>query len=136
MTVVLREQLMAVLPDFGRYLGCDGTDIASHSAGQPARARGRTAGLDADWGHHENARIDARIERIAKGGAQKPRQLRCLLLPGDTGADKITPASSTTMLADGDDAGEPLRSAAVAWSNPVLNGDLVAACCNLMQERF
>jgi hypothetical protein len=71
-----------------------------------------------------------------QGGAQKPRQLRCLLLPGDTGADKITPASSTTMLADGDDAGEPLRSAAVAWSNPVLNGDLVAACCNLMQERF
>jgi hypothetical protein len=68
MTVVLREQLMAVLPDFGRYLGCDGTDIASHSAGQRARARGRTAGLDADWGHHENARIDARTERIAKGG--------------------------------------------------------------------
>ena len=64
LTVVLREQLMAVLPDFGlygtRHLGFDGTDIASHSTGQAARASGRTSDPDADWGHHEIQGVDAR----------------------------------------------------------------------------
>jgi len=60
MTVVLREQLMAVLPDFGEHLGFDGTDIASHSTGQKARTSGRTSDPDADWGYHETRGVDAR----------------------------------------------------------------------------
>jgi len=64
MIVILREQLMAVLPDFGlcetRHLGFDGTDIASHSTGQKARISGETSDPDADWGHHETRGVDAR----------------------------------------------------------------------------
>jgi hypothetical protein len=60
MTVILREQLMAVLPDFGEHLGFDGTDIASHSTGQKARTSGETSDPDADWGHHETQGVDAR----------------------------------------------------------------------------
>jgi hypothetical protein len=59
MTVVLREQLMAVLPDFGEHLGFDGTDIASHSTGQKARTSGQTSDPDADWGYHETHGVDA-----------------------------------------------------------------------------
>ena len=59
MAVVLREQLMAVLPDFGQHLGFDGTDIASHSTGQTARTSGQTSDPDADWGHHETHGVDA-----------------------------------------------------------------------------
>jgi hypothetical protein len=44
---------MAVLPEFGRHLGFDGTDIASHSTGQKARTSGETSDPDADSGHHE-----------------------------------------------------------------------------------
>lgn len=60
MTVVLPEQLMAVLPDFGKHLGFDGTDIASHSTGQKARTSGQTSDPDADGGHHETRGVDAR----------------------------------------------------------------------------
>ena len=34
MLIDLREQLMAVLPDFGQHLGYDGKAIDSHSTGQ------------------------------------------------------------------------------------------------------
>ena len=60
MTVILRERLMAVLPDFGEHLGFDGTDIASHSTGQKARTSGETSDPDADWGYHETRGVDAR----------------------------------------------------------------------------
>jgi hypothetical protein len=66
MTVVLREQLMAVLPDFGEHLGFDGTDIASHSTGQKARTSGETSDPDADWGHHETQGVDARTGKAWK----------------------------------------------------------------------
>jgi hypothetical protein len=66
MTVVLREQLMSVLPDFGEHLGFDGTDIASHSTGQKARTTGKTSDPDADWGHHETQGIDARTGKAWK----------------------------------------------------------------------
>jgi hypothetical protein len=70
MTVLLREQLLAVLPDFGlfgiRHLGFDGTDIASHSTGQKARTSGETSDPDADWGHHETHGIDARTAKAWK----------------------------------------------------------------------
>ena len=59
MTVILRAQLMAVLPDFGlygtRHLGFDGTDIASHSTGQHNRRSGETSDPDADWGEAPEA---------------------------------------------------------------------------------
>lgn len=48
MTVVLREQRMAVLPDFGEHLGFDGTDIASHSTGRKARGSDCASDPDAD----------------------------------------------------------------------------------------
>jgi hypothetical protein len=60
MVVILRERLMAALPDFGRHLGFDGTDIASHSTGQADRGTGETSDPDADWGHHETRGVDAR----------------------------------------------------------------------------
>lgn len=64
MTVVLREQLMAALPDFGpfviRHLGFDGSDIASHSTGRKARGSDCASDPDADWGHHETQGIDTR----------------------------------------------------------------------------
>jgi len=66
MTVILREQLMAVLPDFGEHLGFDGTDIASHSTGQKARTSGETSDPDADWGHHETHGVDARTGKAWK----------------------------------------------------------------------
>jgi hypothetical protein len=66
MTVVLREQLMAVLPDFGEHLGFDGTDIASHSTGQKARTSAQSSDPDADWGHHETLGIDARTGKAWK----------------------------------------------------------------------
>lgn len=59
MAVILREQLMAVLPDFGQHLGFDGTDIASHSTGRVSRTTGQTSDPDADWGHHETQGVDA-----------------------------------------------------------------------------
>lgn len=49
MTMLLRSQLMAVLPDFGEHLGFDGTDIVSHRTGQKARTSGETSDPDADW---------------------------------------------------------------------------------------
>jgi hypothetical protein len=66
MSVILREQLMAMLPDFGEHLGFDGTDIASHSTGQKARTSGETSDPDADWGYHETHGIDARTGKAWK----------------------------------------------------------------------
>ncbi|WP_245232797.1 transposase [Thiorhodococcus minor] len=66
MVVILREQLMAVLPDFGAHLGFDGTDIASHSTGQKDRASGQTSDPEADWGHHETSGVDARTGKAWK----------------------------------------------------------------------
>jgi len=66
MTVVLRAQRMAVLPDFGEHLGFDGTDIASHSTGRQARASGQRADPEADCGHHETHGIDARTGKAWK----------------------------------------------------------------------
>jgi hypothetical protein len=66
MTVILRERLMAVLPDFGEHLGFDGTDIASHSTGRKARTSGQTSDPDADWGHHETQGLDARTGKAWK----------------------------------------------------------------------
>jgi hypothetical protein len=66
MAVVLRAHLMAVLPDFGQHLGFDGTDIASHSTGQQARASGQTSAPDADWGYHETQGVDVRTGKAWK----------------------------------------------------------------------
>jgi len=60
MIATLREQLMDVLPDFGRHLGYDGKAVESHSTGRTCRATGETSDLDADWGKHETVGIDAR----------------------------------------------------------------------------
>ena len=40
MIATLRQQLMGVLPDFGRHLGYDGKAIDSHSTGRVSRATG------------------------------------------------------------------------------------------------
>ena len=60
MIATLREQLMDVLPDFGRHLGYDGKAVESHSTGRTCRATGETSDPDADWGKHETAGINAR----------------------------------------------------------------------------
>lgn len=60
MTPKLREQLMAVLPDFGQHLGFDGKAIESHSTGRLDRETGERSDPDADWGKHETGGIDAR----------------------------------------------------------------------------
>jgi hypothetical protein len=62
----LREELMALLPDFGAHLGFDGTDIASHSTGQNKRTTGQPSDTDADWGHHETSGVDARTGKAWK----------------------------------------------------------------------
>ena len=49
----LREQLMAVLPDFGQHLGYDGKAIDSHATGNKNKKTGKTSDPDADWGKHE-----------------------------------------------------------------------------------
>jgi hypothetical protein len=66
MSVVLREQLMSMLPDFGEHLGFDGTDIASHSTGRKTRGSDCASDPDADWGHHETHGIDARTGKAWK----------------------------------------------------------------------
>lgn len=66
MAVILRESLMAVLPDFGQHLGFDGTDIASHSTGRKERTRAQTSDPDADWGDHETQGVDARTAKAWK----------------------------------------------------------------------
>ena len=58
MGVRLREQLMELLPDFGRHLGFDGKAIPSHSTGQVNRKTQQTSDPDADWGKHETQGID------------------------------------------------------------------------------
>ncbi|WPL19660.1 hypothetical protein Thiowin_04797 [Thiorhodovibrio winogradskyi] len=63
---LLREQLMALLPEFGTHLGFDGTDIASHSTGAKNRATEQTSDPDADWGHHETSGVDARTGKAWK----------------------------------------------------------------------
>jgi Transposase DDE domain len=60
MLIDLREQLMAVLPDFGQHLGYDGKAIDSHSTGQVDSQSGHCSDPDADWGHHETAGVNAK----------------------------------------------------------------------------
>jgi hypothetical protein len=60
MIVVLREQLMVELPDFGKHLGYDGKAVESHSTGRVNRNSGETSDPDADWGRHETGGIDAK----------------------------------------------------------------------------
>ena len=57
MLVTLREQLMELLPDFGRHLGFDGKAIPTHSTGQVNQNSEQTS--DPDWGKHETHGIDA-----------------------------------------------------------------------------
>jgi hypothetical protein len=59
MITTLREQLMEVLPEFGRHLGYDGKAIDSHSTGRVNRLTGETSDSDADWGKHETSGVDA-----------------------------------------------------------------------------
>ena len=55
----LRGRLLAVLPDYGVHLGCDGKAVASHSTGRVNRgAGGEGSDLDADWGKHETRGVD------------------------------------------------------------------------------
>jgi len=56
---LLREQLMAELPDFGQHQGYDGKAIESHSTGQKSRETGETSDPDASWGKHETGGVDA-----------------------------------------------------------------------------
>ena len=58
-TVVLREQLLEVVPDFAEHLGDDGKAIESHSTGQVERSSGETSDPDADWSCHDPQGIDA-----------------------------------------------------------------------------
>ena len=60
MLIDLREQLMAVLPDFGQHLGYDGKAIDSHSTGQVDNKSGHCSDPDADWGHHETAGVNTK----------------------------------------------------------------------------
>jgi hypothetical protein len=60
MIATLREQLMEVLPEFGRHLGYDGKAIDSHSTGRVNRTTGETSDPDADWGKHETGGVEAR----------------------------------------------------------------------------
>ena len=53
MIPTLREQLMAVLPDFGQHLGYDGKAIDSHATGNKNKKTGETSDPDADWDKHE-----------------------------------------------------------------------------------
>lgn len=62
----LREQLMAVLPDFGQHLGYDGKAIESYSTGQINTKTEQTSDPDADWGKHETVGIDHRTGQIWK----------------------------------------------------------------------
>lgn len=59
-SVLLRGQLMAELPDFGRHLGFDGKAISSHSTGQVNRETQKTSDPDADWGKHTTKGIDSK----------------------------------------------------------------------------
>ena len=59
MVVTLREQLMVLLPDFGRHLGFDGKAIHRHSTGQVNQKTEQRSDPDADWGKHETRGIDA-----------------------------------------------------------------------------
>jgi hypothetical protein len=59
MVVKLREQLMVLLPDFGRHLGFDGKAIHSHSTGQVNQKSAQPSDPDADWGKHETRGVDA-----------------------------------------------------------------------------
>jgi len=62
----LREELMKVLPDFGKHLGYDGKAIKSHSTGQVNKKIEKTSDPDADWGKHETAGVDSRTGKIWK----------------------------------------------------------------------
>ena len=66
MIVDLREQLMAVLPDFGQHLGYDGKAIESHSTGQTRSTTNQTSDPDADWGKHETVGVDQRTGKLWK----------------------------------------------------------------------
>jgi len=66
MIVTLREQLMAVLPDFGQHLGYDGKAIESYSTGQTSSTTQQTSDPDANWGKHETFGVDQRTGKIWK----------------------------------------------------------------------
>ena len=66
MVPILREELMNVLPDFGKHLGYDGKAIKSHSTGQVNKKIEKTSDPDADWGKHETAGVDSRTGKIWK----------------------------------------------------------------------
>ena len=66
MIVTLREQLMDVLPEFGRRLGYDGKAIESHSTGRVSRTTGETSDPDADWGKHETGGVDSNGKPLKK----------------------------------------------------------------------
>ena len=61
MIPTLQAQLMAVLPDFGQHLGCEGKAIASHATGNTNKKTGKTSDPDANWGKHE-------IKGVSKDG--------------------------------------------------------------------
>jgi hypothetical protein len=64
MIKTLREQLMAVLPEFGQHLGFDGKAIHSYSTGTKHKATHKTSDEDADWGKHETTGVDAKTGKI------------------------------------------------------------------------
>jgi hypothetical protein len=56
---LLREELMAELPDYGQHQGYDGKAIESHSTGRVNRESGQTSDPDAAWGKHKTEGINA-----------------------------------------------------------------------------
>lgn len=60
LSVILRGQLMEVLPDFGLNLGYDGKAIQSYSTGQINQETQQTSDPEADWGKHETRGIDSK----------------------------------------------------------------------------
>ncbi len=60
MTDTLRDELMKLLPDFGKHLGYDGKAIKSHSTGRTNRRTGEKSDPDADWTEHKYRGVDSR----------------------------------------------------------------------------
>ena len=58
MLIDLREQLMAVLPDFGQHLGYDGKAIDSHSTGQVDSKSGQLFRPGCRLGSSRNSRSE------------------------------------------------------------------------------
>ena len=66
LSVLLRSQLMEVLPDFGVHLGYDGKAIPSHSTGQVNQDTQQTSDPDADWGKHETHGVNSKTGKAWK----------------------------------------------------------------------